>query len=167
MKQLARLSLCLLGFALCAGAAAPSTDPNPGFAKMKTLVGEWEGKAADGKAVEVSYRLVSGGTALMEMLRPAGESEMVTMYTADGDRVAVTHYCSANNQPRMQTTPLSSSPQQLDFAFVGATNLASPAAGHMHRLVVSFQDDDHFTQDWTWREKDKEGVETFHFTRKK
>jgi hypothetical protein len=37
----------------------------------------------------------------------------------------------------------------------------------MHHLTVSFQDDDHLTQDWTWKEKDKAGVETFHFTRKK
>jgi len=49
---------------------------------MKTLVGEWEGKAANGRAVQVSYRLVSGGTALMETLHPADQPEMVTLYTA-------------------------------------------------------------------------------------
>jgi len=167
MKRVGWLSLCLLGIALCARPVAAQTGTNPGFEKMKTLGGEWGGKAADGKAVEVSYRLVSSGTALMETLRPAGESEMVTIYTADGDRVAVTHYCSANNQPHMQSGPISSSPRKLDFSFVSATNLASPAAGHMHHLTVSFQDGDHFTQDWTWKEKDKAGVETFHFTRKK
>ena len=167
MKPFAWLSLCILGFALGASPAAAQSGANPGFDKVKTLVGEWEGKTADGKAAQVSYRLVSSGTALMETLSPGGEPEMVTMYTADGKRVAVTHYCSANNQPRMQTAPLSASPQKLDFAYVGATNLASPTAGHMHRLVVAFQDNDHFSQDWTWKEKGKEPVESFKFARTK
>ena len=167
MKRLAWLSVCLLGCALGVRPAAAQTHGSPGFDKMKVLVGEWEGKAADGKVAQVSYKLVSSGTALMESLQPEGESEMVTMYTADGKRVAVTHYCSANNQPRMQTIPLSASPQKLDFTYVGVTNLASPSAGHMNRLVVAFQDDDHFSQDWTWKEPGKEKVETFHFTRKK
>ena len=147
MKHLAWLSLCMLGFALCTHPAAAQNGANPGFDKLKTLVGEWEGKTAEGKDAQVSYRLVSSGTALEEMLRPGGESEMVTMYTADGKRVAVTHYCSANNQPRMQTAPLSASPQKLDFTYVGATNLASPTAGHMYRLLVGFRDNDHFSQD--------------------
>jgi hypothetical protein len=167
MKRLAWVSLCLLGFALCVQPAAAQTGANPGFDKLKTLVGEWAGKTAEGKDGQASYRLVSNGTALMEMLHPGGESEMVTMYTADGKRVAVTHYCSANNQPRMQTVPLSASPQKLDFTYVGATNLASPTAGHMNRLVVTFQDNDHFTQDWTWKEPGKERVESIKFTRKK
>lgn len=110
---------------------------------MKMLVGEWEGKAENGTAVRVSYRLVSGGTALMESLQPVGEPEMVTLYTADGDHLALTHYCSANNQPHLRTAPISGGPQKLDFSFVGATNLASPAASHIHHLVVTFEDNDH------------------------
>jgi len=134
---------------------------------MKTLVGEWESKTESGKAVQVSYRLVSGGTALLETLHLADEPEMVTLYTADGDRVALTHYCRANNQPHMRTAPMSDGPQKLNFSFVGATNLAGPAAPHMHRLGVAFEDNDHFTQDWTWRENGKDKIETFHFIRKK
>lgn len=167
MKKLTWLFLCLLVFALCARPAAAQTSTNPGFDKMKTLVGEWEGKTENGKVVQVSYRLASNGTAVLEALHPPDEPEMVTLYTADGDRVAVTHYCSANNQPRMQTAPMSSSPQKLDFSFVSATNLAGPTAGHMHRLVVTLEDNDHLTQSWTWRENGKDKVETFHFSRKK
>ena len=167
MKRITWLSLCLAVFVLGARPAAAQSGANPGFEKLKTLVGEWEGKTAEGKDGQASYRLVSSGTALMETLSPGGEPEMVTMYTADGKRVAVTHYCSANNQPRMQTAPLSASQQKLDFTYVGATNLASPTAGHMHHLVVTFEDDDHFSQDWTWKDKGKEQVESFKFTRKR
>ncbi len=42
MKRLTWLSLCLLGFTLCARPSPAQTHGNPGFDKMKTLVGEWE-----------------------------------------------------------------------------------------------------------------------------
>ena len=167
MTKLTSLSLGLVGFALSACPAFAQPSGNPGFDRMKTLVGEWSGQTANGKAVQVSYRLVSSGTALLETLEPADEPEMVTLYTADSARVAVTHYCSAHNQPRLRTAPVSAGPEKLDVSFVGASNLASPAVGHMHGLVVAFQDNDHFSQSWTWREKGKDQTETFHFTRKK
>ncbi len=167
MKRLAWLTLCFLSLALCARPAAAQTNANLGFDKIKTLAGEWAGKTGDGKPVQVSYQVVSSGTAVLETLHPPDEQEMVTLYTADGDRVAVTHYCSANNQPRMRTAPITASPQKLDFGFVGATNLATPAAGHMHRLVVTLDDADHFSQSWTWRENGKDKSDTFRFTRKK
>jgi hypothetical protein len=168
MKNAAGLSLLILTLGLAPGTVRAHTDANPGFEKLKTLVGEWEGQDAQGNPVRVSYRMVSAGTALQETLRPGGESEMVTLYTMDGDEVALTHYCSANNQPRMRTMPNTGDPNELAFSFVGATNLANPGVGHMHRLVVSFQDEDHFTQEWTWRERGQaDKVEIFRFTRKK
>ncbi len=166
MKRITRWSLLLAGLVLCALPAAALAGENPGFEKMKSLVGEWEGLTEEGE-VSISYRLVSDGTALMETLVHAGESEMVTIYTADGDRVALTHYCNENNQPRMQSGPISASPEELAYSFVGGTNMASPATPHMHNLVVSFEGGDEFTQRWTWRDQEKEVTTTFHFKRKK
>ena len=77
---------------------------------------------------------------------------MVTIYNVDGDRVALTHYCSANNQPRMQTVPIAGDPKVLDFTFAGGTNLTSTNPAHIDGLVVTFQDEDHFTQKWSWKE---------------
>jgi len=176
MKSLTRALFCLIALTLGAGTSAAQANAHstmapgtgsPGFDKLKTLVGEWEGKAQDGARVNVSYRLVSNGTALMETLHPTGESEMVTVYTADCDRVAVTHYCNANNQPHMRTAPVSGNPQKFDFPFVSVTNLASPTAGHMHHLAVTLTDNDHFSQTWTWRENGKDKTNTFLFFRKK
>ncbi len=170
MKKLICISLYLLAFTAFTLGAHPSaaqTTENPGFEKLKTLVGEWEGKAADGSPKTVSYQLMSGGTALMETLKHADEPAMVTIYTADGDRVALTHYCTANNQPRMQSAPISASREEIDFSFIDATNLASPDTPHIHHLLVTFGDDDHFTQQWAWREKGKDEIDTTSFTRKK
>ena len=166
MKKLGSMFLCSLVLIFSAWPLAAQKNANPGYEKLKTLVGEWEGKTGDGKPIQVSYRLVSGGTALLETLRPADEAEMVTLYAPDGARVAVTHYCNAGNQPRMRTAAIAAAPAKLDFSFVGGTNLAGPSAGHMHHLVVSFDDNDHFTQIWTWQEKGKDKAETFRFARR-
>ena len=150
-----------------AAAQAPhAMPPSKGFDQLKPLVGEWEGQTADGKPTHVSYQLVSGGTALLERLRMGEEPEMVTVYTPDGDRLAVTHFCSAGNQPQMRTAPVTGAVKQFSFTFLRATNLASPAMGHMHHLTVTLPDQSHFTQEWTWQENGKAHTEVFRFTRK-
>jgi hypothetical protein len=165
MKRLFALSLCFLALTLCARPSAAQT--NPGFERMKTLVGDWDGKTDSGKVVHVSYKLVSNGTTLMQTLHPSGESEMVTMYTPDGSRVVMTHYCDAGNQPHMQTRPLSGSPKELDFNFLNATNLTSPTAMHIHQLTIVLEDGNHITQKWTFKQADKQQAEGFHFARAK
>ena len=143
------------------------TEPNAGFEKMKPLVGNWQGKANDGKPVKISYALVSGGSALVETIQAESEPGMVTVYHPDGDRLMMTHYCSLNNQPRMRadTAPVESG--KLVFNFVDATNMPSTDAMHMHKLVVTFVDKDHYVQEWTWKGGEKEGTEVFRMERMK
>ncbi len=43
----------------------------------------------------------------------------------------------------------------------------SESPGLEKMKVVKFEDDDHFTQKWTWQENGEEKIETFHFIRKK
>lgn len=160
----------LLAFFGGTGLAEPvpgTMTPVAGFEKMKSLVGEWQGKSRDGKPVTISYALVSNGSALMEKIGMPHESDMVTLYHPDGDSLMMTHYCSAHNQPRMRAGKVSPESRRIAFDFLDATNLASPDAGHMHRLVMTFEDRDRIVQEWTWREKGKEKIETFTLERKK
>ncbi len=164
MKKLAGLLVLLAAVSVI---AAPGMKiKGTGFGRMKNLVGEWEGATESGASVRASYKLISNGTALVETLRPAGEPEMITVYYRDGDHLMLTHYCSEGNQPRMRTTATPGADNALDFAFVDVTNL-DPNEGYMRNLVVSFKDDDHFSQKWTWRAKGKDKTEVFRFTRKK
>jgi hypothetical protein len=48
---------------------------SPMFDQIKTLAGEWEGKTSDGTVVRTSYRVVSNGSAVMNVLNPANELE--------------------------------------------------------------------------------------------
>jgi hypothetical protein len=171
-----RLSLTVLALA-AAGLAVPAAaqqaaaehhmlKPSRGFAQLAPLAGEWDGKTPDGKSIRVSYQLVSGGNALLERLETSGEPEMVTVYAPDGERVTVTHFCSAGNDPQMQTAPITGDTKQFSFDFVHASNLGSPTAGHMHHLTLTLPDRDHLTQEWTWQENGQSRTMAFQFTRK-
>jgi len=137
----------------------------PEFEKMKLLVGEWKGTSMDGKPATVTYTLVSDNSAIMERLAMGGDSEMVTMYHPDGEHLMMTHYCSAHNQPRMRSNAVDAGGRNITFDLVDVTNLSAPDAGHMKRLVVTFADNDHFTQEWTWTQQGKDMTVIIHFER--
>ena len=104
-----KIQFLLIATLIVASAALPAADSksNPpnnaeaAFARLKTLVGEWEATTNSGK-VHLSYELVSGDTALLERESSETMPSMVTVYYVDGGRLLLTHYCMAGNQPRMQ-----------------------------------------------------------------
>jgi hypothetical protein len=161
-----RLVVCFAVLCLLAVPALGQTNANPGWEKLKTLAGEWQGKTSQGAAVRARYQLHSGDSALIETLEPEKESSMVTVYHLDGARLMMTHYCGAKNQPRMRAR-VSGDGKQITFSFFDATNLASPSTGHMKKVVVTFVDPSHFRQEWTFTEAGKDMTETFEFTRVK
>lgn len=160
-----------LAFVLCAVLAAQEMQhtirSTPAFDQLKSLAGEWEGKHASGTTTKLIYTVVSNGSAVMEHLQPATESEMITMYTLDGDRIVVTHYCSVGNQPTMQSAPLTAATGKYDFSFVRVSGTSSPDEGHMVSLVLSITDKDHLSQTWTFEDHGKTMSSTFSFTRVK
>ena len=160
-------SAFISGMSLAGPSMAPMAKAVPEFNKIKSLVGEWQGQSQDGKSAKVSYTLVSDNSALMERLAISGESEMVTMYHPDGDHLMMTHYCSAHNQPRMRSEKASAEIKSIVFDLVDVTNLSAPDAGHMKRLVLTFTDSNHFTQEWTWTEKGRDGTVVIRFERMK
>ena len=158
---MAVLLICCAGIAVWA--QAPLTTD---FGRIKALQGVWEGASADRKPVSTTFSTTSGGFAVIQMFKPASGPEKPTLYHYDGDRIMLTHYCSANNQPRLVFVASSGSDKTMKFSFLDATNLLSPETGHMHEVVFHFVDANHFRQEWTWREKGTDEVEAFDFVRK-
>src|SRR5258708_781078 len=156
--------LALLISSLGVGANSSASGP-VAFDQLKTLVGEWEGTNGAGK-VKATYTLASGGTVLMERLQSADEPEMITMYSADGDYIVVTHYCSQGNQPQMKPEIVSGKAQKFSFSLVRVTGLKTENDGHMIGLVLTLVDKDHFTHEWTYQEKGKTSADLFRFIRK-
>ena len=161
MKPL-RIVITLL-FVLATTAAFAATAAQKSFDELKALDGSWEGKAPNGEAVEVSYRVTSNGSALMSEIK--GKEDMITMFHLDGKRLLMTHYCGAGNQPRMVA---SASPdgKTFTFSFLDATNVATPGAAHMHRLIISMPDANHHTEEWVYNDHGKEMKEVFDLRRK-
>ena len=122
------------------------------MAKLTALEGEWVLLDEDGgetDTIGATFRLTAGGSALVETMFPDSPDghEMVNMYHADGDRVLMTHYCAAGNQPRLVVIPTDDE-NRLEFRFESITNLASPEAGHMHQAEYVFEGDDRLTTRW-------------------
>src|SRR4051812_14539374 len=171
--RLASRTVAVAGFILSIGgwaAAGPASGrpieaapvPAP-FEQMKKLAGDWTGEDPEGK-LSASYAVQSAGSAVVETLHTE-HGDMVTVYHADGRDAMLTHYCASGNQPRMRAK--AGDGKTLAFEFVDATNLPSADAVHMHALKVTFEDDDHFVQQWTMSAGGKESPMTLRFTRKK
>jgi len=145
-----------LGLAGIVAEAADNRDSNApaAFSKLKTLVGSWEASTQRGK-VTASYELISNGSALVEHIDVPGEGSMLTVYHLDGNRLVLTHYCTAGNQPHMQAEAYNPAGNQLAFNFAGGGNLSDTNAGHMHSAVLKFVSADAFTASWTFQENGK------------
>lgn len=165
-KTVCMFALGAMAIGLFAARSRPQAKPASAFDRLKTLVGEWQGEGPHG-ALTNTIRLVSNGTAMEETFQSTEDTQMVTLYTPDANRLAMTHYCAVGNQPRMETAAITGDPKEFDFSFAGITNLMSSDSGHMHHLVIQIADQDHFAEQWTWRENGKDKAETFHFTRRK
>ncbi len=126
------------------GAKLPAPPTNAGLEKMKKLAGTWVAADENGKptAQVVSViKVTAGGSAVHETLFPGQPHEMVSIYTAEGPDLVMTHYCVLGNQPRMKADP-KSPPNQIVFRFAGGTNLNVAKDRHMHEATLTIISED-------------------------
>jgi hypothetical protein len=166
MTKQTRISVILAALALAATTALAQTDAQKAFTAIKNMPSTWEQKMPDGKTLQVNFKVVSGGSAVMSEILGMGKEDMISVFNMDGpNRLLLTHYCSAGNQPRMQAS-LSPDGKTMTFSFVDATNLATPDAGHMQSMVLTLLDENHHTEEWTFNDHGKELKEIFDLRRK-
>jgi hypothetical protein len=132
----------------CPLASAAPPDAAAAFAQLKSLEGRWLGhvQQADGPAAEVSYRNISGGTAVMEVLFPGTPHEMTSIYHLDGDQLVMTHYCAMGNQPRMKL--VAADGQRLRFDFTGGSNMDAAQSTHIHSGEIRLNGADTMEAEW-------------------
>ena len=137
-----------------------------GFKKLAALAGDWQGKDEQGNSVATNFKVVAGGTAVLETFSPSTPVEMLTVDTVDNDSLVLAHFCPTKNQPRMRARPGAGEIKQLAFAFEGAGNLPSLAIGHEHKLLMEFTDGNHIVEHWTWQKAGKDHEFVYRLTRK-
>ena len=138
------------------------------FDRFQSLAGEWRGRSTKGWDDRMSFQVIASGSAVVQTsLFEAHPGEtMLTIYHLDGDRMMLTHYCMAKNQPRLQVSSVDDGGNKVTFSFRDATNLASRDQGHMDRAIFEFQDRDHFTSRWSFYKNGREEwMEDIHYDR--
>jgi hypothetical protein len=139
-------------------------DAHKSFDLLKGLEGNWAGKNQQGQPIQVTFRMTAGGSALMSEILGHGPENMITMFHMDGDRLLMTHYCGAGNQPRMKV--VSSDAKSVSFEFVDGTNIG-PGDGHMQHVTFTEADADHHVEEWVFLDHGKEIKEVFTLARTK
>jgi len=164
MTKKTRITVILAALALAASTALAQTDAQKAFAAIKSMPGTWEGKMPTGDTLQVNFKVVSGGSAVVSEI--LGKDDMISMFHMDGpNRLLLTHYCAAGNQPRMQAS-VAPDGKTMTFNFVDATNLAAPDDGHMESMVLTLLDENHHTEEWTFNDHGKEIKRIFDLRRK-
>jgi hypothetical protein len=132
------------------------SDAQKSFDKLKTLAGSWEAHVTtvppqaemEGGLMQVSLRVTSMGHTLMHEMTGAGRpDDPITMFVVDGDRLLLTHYCDADNRPRM-VGKMSPDGKTVEFDFLDISG--NQQYGHMQHAVFTIIDANHHTEDWTF-----------------
>lgn len=162
-----RTILCFVLLSALAFSAAADVPAKTTFENLKKLEGKWTNKEAGDKRIEVVYHLTGAGSALVETQFPGTTHEMVTVYHMDGDKLMLTHYCAAMNQPTMRYLSKGSTAKAFKFDFVSGTNM-KPTDVHIHNVTYHLLGPDHIVSEWGMHANGKAGgVEKFDLYRVK
>ena len=139
--------------------AKENTPLDQAFEKLKTLVGEWEiTTKADHipPNAKITYRVIGGGSAVIETMFPGSKMEMVSVYHRDGDKIVMTHFCAAGNQPRFKGR-VDPKTGDLILDFAGGTNLDVNKDMHVHNGRIHFIDGKTLESEWEFYMDGKSG----------
>jgi hypothetical protein len=162
-----RIAIVFVLAALVAHPATSFAGAPEVYKRLKSLAGEWDADLPGFGKLTSSVRVVSNGAAIEETIGTPTDNEL-SVYTLNADTILLTHFCAMTpmgHQVRLETGVIDGARQSLEFDFVGSTNLSSPAAPHMRRVVTTLIDRDHFSERWTKTEKGKDTVFDLRFSR--
>ena len=175
-RRVAWVALVLAVAAVPAGHAgerqSAAADARAAFERLKQLEGSWDSASTKGWEGSHDMRVIAGGSAVLSASRidphPGADESMATVFHLDRDRLMLTHYCVAKNQPRLVAASISDGGRRIEFEFLDGTNMSSPGAGHMHRAILTIQSPDRYESRWTFYKDGKETwMETIVNTRRR
>ena len=150
-------------------APAPAGSGAAALEKLKTLAGDWvevEPKMGPAGHVVESYRVTGAGSAVVSTLGPGTPHEMVSVYHRDGNDLVMTHYCAAQNQPRLRTKAVPGNVIAMEFD--GGTNVDPAKDVHIHAVKIELLGPDEIRETWIgWKGgKPEEPPLVLHLRRK-
>lgn len=155
---LVALALTLTTAASAAERPLTKDDAKALFARLQSLAGTWKSKSTKGWTESSTYEVAGRGSVVINRSHFDGEKNdgMLTTFVLEGDRVLLTHYCEARNQPVLVASTIDDETNTVTFKFIGGTNIPTRDTGHMDSCVIRFIDADHMSSRWSWYGKGKE-----------
>jgi hypothetical protein len=153
--------------------AADESTAAKALNQLKTLAGNWEGPfewtgARTGNGtMKATYFTTGNGSAVVENLIMEDAPVMTSVYHLDGADLRMTHFCGAQNQPRLKAKQIDLAKGIIDFDFVDITNLRTPDGPHVHGLEMRLSDPNHLTITFLFQSGDKESRENIVLKRVK
>jgi len=144
-----KLIVLILGFLSLRASGVEQSTAVKALEEMKSLAGDWAGTAewtgarSGAYPMKASYYVTGNGSALVENLITEGSPVMTSVYHLDGADLRMTHFCGAQNQPRLKANQMDLASGVINFAFVDITNLRSPDAPHVHGMEMRLIDPNH------------------------
>jgi hypothetical protein len=142
----------LTAVALLSGptASASSAEPadNSGraaFARLQSLIGEWEAPLPNNEIMKNIFRPLAFGTALAHEEWKNGEQLTATVFYVVGSELHADHFCDMGNQLHYVAAP-STDTSTFHFALRDATNIDTHP-GHFRSTTWRLTDADHPVQD--------------------
>lgn len=114
--------------------------------------------------MQAAYYLTGKGSAVVEELRSGEVSLMMSVYHRDGADLRASHYCAAGNQPRLRAAETTE--RRVRFELLDVTNLATPADGHVERVVLYSPSEDQLEIEFTFTRDGQASVELVRLTRR-
>jgi hypothetical protein len=157
------VAILVIALTVPALAAGPGERPDAAsasaaFEALKRLAGSWESESTKGWAGTMEMQAIAGGSAILATseVDPHSGETMATVYHLDGERLLLTHYCVAGNQPRLEATAISTDGRRIELSFKDGGNLPSRDLGHMDRVLIEIEDANRWSSRWTWYQQGEE-----------
>ena len=148
--------LLLLIHALSSAAGTSETA----FNRLQGLRGKWaihsEGKAL---SIEMTYDIGSKGSIVTEQF-----GKELSVFYRDGQDVVMIHFCNAGNQPRLRLKQ-SSRADLLEFEMFDITNLKTPDADHVQRIIYKIVNENSIDLEIVWKQSKSQTSEKYSLTR--
>ena len=164
--------LFVLGCATTLAAlSAEETESSKALSQIKALIGnwtgtfQWTGGRNDSGSMNATYYVTGNGSAVVENLINQSTPAMTSVYHLDGADLRMTHFCGAQNQPRLKARRIDLDHGAIDFEFVDATNLRSPDSPHVHGLEIRLIDPNHLTLTFLFQSGSVESREEINLKR--
>ena len=167
MPMLMMVAVGLLsGCASTQGVSSAGQSAEDVFSRFRSLEGSWTSTpdSPEMSPSTITYHTIANGSAVVETAFAGTPYEMITVIFMDSDRLLMTHYCAAQNQPHLIAREITDG--SVRFITDHVTNHADPDALYMGEAQWLFSDENHLkTRWWSFQNGEMGEPLTFNMTR--